>query len=219
MLLNLNGHHLQQELFSNQIKASTLLKKNLWKQTVEFKIKNQAGLLKLLGKEFKNVSYFATTVKSGDSENRESAAARAYWLILFGTSFIRERHGNSPNNVLNYAYAVLRAAVVRALVGSGLLATLVIHHYNRYNAFCLADDMMEPYRPFVDGLVYKLYNRIKDTSELTTEIKMQLLETLTLDVKLEGQNCPLMIALSNTTASLARCFSGESTKINYPKLN
>ncbi len=219
MLLNLNGHHLQQELFSDQIKAGASLKKNLWKQTVEFKIRNQAGLLKNLGKEFNKVSYFAAKVKSGDAENREGAAARAYWPILFGASFIRERYGNPPNNMLNYAYAVLRAAVARALAGSGLLATLGIHHHNRYNAFCLADDVMEPYRPFVDGLVFKLYNIIEDTSELTTEIKMQLLEILTMDVKLEGQNRPLMVALSNTTASLARCFSGEATKISYPKLN
>lgn len=219
MLLNLNGHHLQQELFSHQIKAGTPLKKNLWKQTVEFKIRNQAGLLKMLGKEFNKVSYFAANVKSGDTENREGTAARAYWPLLFGVSFIRERYGISPNNMLNYAYAVLRAAVARALAGSGLLATLGIHHHNRCNAFCLADDVMEPYRPFVDGLVYRLYNTIEDTSELTTEIKMQLLEILTVDVKLSGQKRPLMVALSNTTASLAKCFTGESKRVAYPLLN
>ena len=218
MLLNLNGHHLQQELFSHQIKAGTPLKKNLWKQTVEYKIRNQADLLKMLGIEFNKVSYFATNVKSGDTDNREGAAARAYWPLLFGASFIRERYGNAPNNMLNYAYAVLRAAVARALAGSGLLATLGIHHHNRYNAFCLADDVMEPYRPFVDGLVYRVYNTIEDTSELTTEIKMQLIDILTVDVILEGKKRPLMVALSNTTASLARCFSGDQRKIIYPVL-
>jgi len=219
MLLNLNGHHLQQELFSHQINAGAPMKKNLWKQTVEFKIKNQAGLLKMLGIEYNKVLYFATNVKSGDTENREGAAARAYWPLLFGASFIRERYGKPPNNMLNYAYAVLRAAVARALAGSGLLATLGIHHHNRYNAFCLADDIMEPYRPFVDGLVYNHYNTIEDCSELTTEIKMYLLEILTMDVNIEGLNRPLMVALSNTTASLARCFSGEANRISYPKLN
>lgn len=218
MLLNLNGHHLQQELFSQQIAATAPLKKNLWKQTVEAKIKNQAGLLKNLMKDDKKVLWFAENVKSGDSDNREGAAARAYWPILFGAEFNRERYGDPPNNMLNYAYAVLRAAVARALAGSGLLATLGIHHHNRYNAFCLADDIMEPYRPYVDGLVYRLNNTINDTSELTTEIKLQLIGILTTDVKLGRQTRPLMVALSSTTASLARCFMGEVKRISYPKI-
>ena len=218
MLLNLNGHHLQQELFSQQIAATVPLKKNLWKQTVEAKIKNQARLLKILMKDEKKVAWFAENVKSGDSDNREGAAARAYWPILFGTEFTRERYGHPPNNMLNYAYAVLRAAVARALAGSGLLATLGIHHHNRYNAFCLADDIMEPYRPFVDGLVYRLNDTINDTTELTTEIKLELITILTADVKLGGQTRPLMVALSSTTASLARCFMGEVKRISYPKL-
>ena len=217
MLLNLNGHHLQQELFSHQIKAGAPLKKNLWKQTVEAKIKNQAALLKRLGKDFNKVLYFAGDVKSGDTANREGAAARAYWPLLFGTSFIRERYGNPPNNMLNYAYAVLRAAVARALSGSGLLATLGIHHHNRYNAFCLADDIMEPYRPFVDGLVHQLVNNLDDISELTTGVKVQLIGILTADVKLDTQTRPLMVALSNTTASLGRCFMGQAKKISYPQ--
>ena len=218
MLLNLNGHHLQQELFSNQIEASVPLKKNLWKQTVEAKINNQAGLLKVLGKDFKKVAYFATNVKTGDAENREGSAARAYWPELFGASFIRERYGDPPNNMLNYAYAVLRAAVARALTGSGLLATLGIHHHNRYNAFCLADDIMEPYRPFVDSLVYELWYTLHEINELTTEIKMKLVGVLTADVKIGGQIRPLMVALSNTTASLSRCYTGETKKIVYPKI-
>jgi len=218
MLLNLNGHHIQQELFTFQIKVGAALKKNLWKQTIEAKIKNQAGLLKKLEKDYNRVLYFANNVKSGDIDNREGAAARAYWPVLFGTSFTRERYGEPPNNLLNYAYAVLRAAVARALAGSGLLATFGIHHHNRYNAFCLADDIMEPYRPYVDGLVYKIYNKMQDASELTTEIKLQLIEILTVDVKLEGKNRPLMVALSNTTASLARCFTAEQRKIIYPVL-
>jgi CRISPR-associated protein Cas1 len=218
MLLNLNGHHLQQELFSQQIKAGASLKKNLWKQTVVAKINNQAGLLKKLGKKSNHVAWFAKNVKSGDVDNREGSAARAYWPLLFGAWFTRERYGEPPNNMLNYAYAVLRAAVARALTGSGLLVTLGIHHHNRYNAFCLADDIMEPYRPFVDAIVHGLYNGNGDDAELTTEIKLQLIGVLTVDVKLDGQTRPLMVALSNTTASLARCFSGEGKRVIYPML-
>ena len=217
MLLNLNGHHLQQEIFSQQIQATPPLKKNLWKQTVEAKISNQADLLKKIGKEFKSVAYFSTNVKSGDPENREGAAARAYWPILFGEDFIRERYGLPPNNMLNYGYAVLRAAVARALAGSGLLATLGIHHHNRYNAFCLADDIMEPYRPFVDGMVYKLYEIFEDISELTTEIKLELVKILTTDIRFGNKTRPLMVGLSNTSASLAKCYSGEAKKIVFPK--
>lgn len=217
MLLNLNGHHLQQEIFSQQIQAKTPLKKSLWKQTVEVKITNQADLLKKLGKEHKSVLYFSTNVKSGDPENREGAAARSYWPILFGEGFIRERYGLPPNNMLNYGYAVLRAAVARALAGSGLLATLGIHHHNRYNAFCLADDIMEPYRPFVDGLVYKLYEVFDDISELTTEMKLELVKILTTDIRIGNKTRPLMVGLSNTTASLAKCYSGEAKKIVFPK--
>lgn len=219
MLLNLNGHHLQQEIFSKQIEATSPLKKNLWKQTVEAKIKNQAGLLKKLGKDDKKVGWFATNVKSGDVENREGAAARAYWPILFGDQFTRERYGDPPNNMLNYGYAILRAAVARSLAGSGLLATLGIHHHNRYNAFCLADDIMEPYRPFVDGLVFDLTHQLEDITELTTEIKLVLLKILTLDIKINKSIRPLSVGLSNTTASLARCYVGQAKKIIYPKLN
>jgi CRISPR-associated protein Cas1 len=172
--------------------------------------------LKKLKKEHNKVAYFGSNVKSGDIDNREGAAARTYWPLLFGNQFIRERYGAPPNNLLNYAYAILRAAVARALAGSGLLATLGIHHHNRYNAFCLADDIMEPYRPYVDNLVYKLYTTIEDVSELTTEIKMQLLEILTVDVQMGGKNHPLMVALSQTSASLSRCMMGQEKKISYP---
>lgn len=218
MLLNLNGHHLQQEMFRNQVNASAPLKKSLWKQTVEAKIINQAALLKKLGKEHRSVAYFATDVKSGDPENREGAAARAYWPIMFYDGFVRERFGVPPNNMLNYGYAVLRAAVARALAGSGLLATLGIHHHNRYNAFCLADDIMEPYRPFVDGMVYELDQKFGDFDDLTTEIKMELLKILSTDVIFGNKRRPLMIGLSQTTASLSKCYSGESKKIVFPKI-
>lgn len=216
MLLNLNGHHLQQELFSYQIAAGSPLKKNLWKQTIEAKIRNQSGVLKKLSKDYKKVYYYVDKVKSGDPENYEGAAARVYWPLLFGEKFIREQHGDPPNNLLNYGYAILRAAVSRALAGSGLLATLGIHHHNRYNAFCLADDIMEPYRPFVDYLVYEICSGNENIDELTTELKLTLLEVLTTDVKLGNQTRPLLVGLSSTTASLARCYANQDKKINYP---
>lgn len=219
MLLNLDGHHTQQELFSHQISATEPMKKGLWKQTVEAKIRNQAGVLRRLSIDYRKVLYFVDKVKSGDPENTEGSAARAYWPLIFGRNFIREQHGDPPNNLLNYGYAIIRAAVARALAGSGLLATLGIHHHNKYNAFCLADDIMEPYRPYVDWLVYEIVNSGEDISELKTELKLKLLEVLTTDVVFGKQTRPLMVGLSSTTASLSRCFSQQAKKINYPVIN
>ena len=149
MTLPLDAHHIQNELFRAQINATGPLKKNLWKQTIEMKISNQARLLDKLGKNSTQLKTLAKTVKSGDSNNREGFAARLYWIALLGKTFIRDRYGGPPNPFLNYGYILLRSAVARAISGSGLLATLGIHHHNRYNAFCLADDIMEPYRPYV----------------------------------------------------------------------
>jgi CRISPR-associated protein Cas1 len=219
MLLNLDGHHMQQEFFSRQIEATAPLKKNLWKQTIEAKIRNQAMALKKLSKDFKNVNNYVDKVKSGDPDNFEGAAARTYWPLLFGENFTREQHGDPPNNLLNYGYAILRAAVARALAGSGLLATLGIHHHNRYNAFCLADDIMEPYRPYVDLMVWEICSANRNIDELTTELKLKLLEVLTTDIKLGNQTRPLMVGLSYTTASLAKCYCGDAKRINYPVIN
>lgn len=156
------------------------------------------------------------SVKSGDSDNREGFAARLYWLELFGSNFIRDRDGDPPNPFLNYGYILLRSAVARALAGSGLLATLGIHHRNRYNAFCLADDIMEPYRPYVDEIVFSMHNRWPDVYSLEKIHKAELLKLMTIDVNIGQNKRPLMIALSQTTSSLARCFSGEIRKIVFP---
>lgn len=216
MLLPLDAHHIQNELFRAQIDASEPLKKNLWKQTIEFKIKNQARLLDKLGKSGKQLKTIACTVKSGDSDNREGFAARVYWSAMFGKNFVRERFGAPPNPFLNYGYILLRSAVARSIAGSGLLATLGIHHRNRYNAFCLADDIMEPYRPYVDEIAYGLFEKNPYVVELEKEHKVELLQLMAADVKIGEKKRPLMIALSQTTASLARCFSGETRKITYP---
>lgn len=218
MLLNLDGHHLQGELFRQQLSVSEPLKKNIWAQTVVNKIKNQARLLNKMGKPGERLHTLASNVKSGDSTNREGLAARVYWQAMYGDRFVRERYGPYPNVLLNYGYTVLRAAVARALAGSGLLSTMGIHHHNRYNAFALADDIMEPYRPFVDEVVYRLYQEDYENEEIDTDQKKAMLEVLTRDVMFENNRRPLMVGLSQTTASLAKVFAGEQRKIVYPLL-
>ena len=217
MLLNLDGHSIQTELFSNQLAATQPLRKNIWKQTVEAKIKNQAALLGGYGLKSADLISLSRNVKSGDSTNREGAAARLYWPRLIGPGFIRERFGRPPNMLLNYGYIVLRAAVARALTGSGLLPTLGIFHHNKYNSFCLADDIMEPFRPFVDNYVCKMYVDDDNKSIIEKEDKLRLLEVLTTDVLINKKLRPLMVALSQTTASLARCFALETRKVQYPE--
>jgi len=217
MLLNLDGHHLQGELFRNQLNCSVPLKKQLWQQTIQQKIKNQVAMLKAKGRSAGALPSLATSVKSDDISNREGTAAREYWGRLFGNSFVRDRYGDPPNNFLNYGYIILRSAVARSLVGSGLLPTLGIHHHNRYNAYCLADDIMEPYRSYVDDAVYDLWESGSSDMILEKETKAYLLNILSCDVKIGKVKRPLMVALSYTTASLARCFSGEEKKILYPE--
>ena len=221
LLLPLEGHTLQSERFAQQIEASLPLKKQLWQQTVQAKIRNQGVLLKRLYKtENRCMMAWANDVKSGDSENLEGRAAAYYWKYMFPNDevFKRDREGEAPNNLLNYGYAILRAVVARALVASGLLPTLGIHHHNRYNAYCLADDIMEPYRPYVDEVVAEIIRTGIDCDELTTEIKKQLLVIPVREVQINGQRSPLMVAVTQTTASLAKCFLGELRKIVYPEM-
>jgi CRISP-associated protein Cas1 len=220
ILLPIDGNTLQNERFEAQISASEPLSKQLWQQTITAKIENQARLLQTTGLDAKSLFYKAKHIKSGDTDNQEAQAARIYWQGVFSPIvFTRERFGLPPNNLLNYGYAILRAAVARALVGSGLLPTLGIHHHNRYNAFCLADDIMEPYRPFVDKIVREIvFESENGDYELTTALKARLLGVLTCDVMMAGQRSPLMVALSQTTASLVRCFERTDKTIKYPKL-
>jgi CRISPR-associated protein Cas1 len=217
MLLHLDTNYVQSERFKEQLNASEALKKQLWKQTIQCKIENQAKLLETAGIDGRALWTKAKQVKSGDSSNEEAKAARLYWKRLFGHEFLRERFGEAPNPALNYGYAILRAAVARALSGSGLLSTFGIHHRNKYNAFCLADDIMEPYRPFVDYLVWQMQVDGMETEDLGTNEKKALLKLLTLDTQTEKQISPLQIALSRTTHSLAKCFEGEQRKIIYPE--
>lgn len=177
-------------------------------------------LLKRFGKEAANLLKWAGEVKSGDPDNLEARAANYYWKNLFPeiNGFRRERDGAPPNNLLNYAYAILRAIIARNLVGSGLLPTLGIHHRNQYNHYCLADDIMEPYRPFADALVCEIITNGEDHTELNTSVKKQLLGLATIDVLFDDERSPLMNAAQRTTASLAKCFEGKAKKVLYPKL-
>ncbi|MGM9817751.1 MAG: type II CRISPR-associated endonuclease Cas1 [Paludibacteraceae bacterium] len=221
LMLPLCGNTTQSERFRAQIDASLPLKKQLWQQTVQCKIRNQAAVLQNTRNAIvKNMLVWAGDVKSGDSDNLEGRAAAYYWRNLFPDilGFTRDREGVPPNNLLNYGYAILRAVVARALVGSGLLPTLGIHHHNRYNAYCLADDIMEPYRPYVDALVCRLVADGHVTEELSVELKRELLQIPTLDVVINGKRSPLMIAVSTTTASLQKCYAGEIRKIVYPSI-
>lgn len=216
MLLNLDANTTQSENFRAQIDAGEPLKKNLWKQVVEAKIRNQAALLTKLGKDGEKLKPYYMNVKSGDTDNREGIAAKIYWNELFGEEFCRNREGTPPNNLLNYGYTLLRAAVARALMGSGLFPQFGIFHRNRYNAFPLADDVMEGYRPYVDELVHGLY--LRGCRQLTKEVKGELIRILYTDTRFAKVQRPLEVALTITSASLAKCFMGVEKKISYPKL-
>lgn len=222
LVLPLSGNTTQSERFRDQIDASLPLKKQLWQQTIQAKISNQAAVLaKCRRAEVGCLRAWAKDVRSGDPDNFEGRAAAYYWRYLFGLhidGFTRDREGLPPNNALNYGYAILRAIVARALVSSGMLPTLGIHHHNRYNAYCLADDIMEPYRPYVDEYVFQLTQKHGLPSEdLSKAWKAELLLIPTLDVVIGGRKSPLMVGVTQTTASLYKCFSGELRKVAYPE--
>lgn len=221
LLLPLVGNTTQNERFRDQLNASLPLRKQLWQQTIQYKIRNQAAVLNSCSDaETRCMQIWANDVKSGDPDNIEARAAVYYWKSLFGhiPGFVRDCEGISPNHLLNYGYAILRAVIARSLVASGLLPTLGIHHHNRYNAYCLADDIMEPYRPYVDRLVYGITEHYGDDVELSKDIKAELLSIPTLDVVIAGKKSPLMVGATQTTASLYKCFSGELRKIAYPEM-
>lgn len=224
MMMNLDGHTLQSQKFKHQVEATVPLKKQLWQQTIISKIENQAAMLAFCRQENKVLHNLAAEVKSDDSENCEAQAAAYYWKKVFSNffdpataGFSRDPQGLPPNNLLNYGYAILRALVARSLVASGLLPTLGIHHRNQYNAYCLADDIMEPYRPFVDYTVWQVIRQNGKYLEMGPHIKRALLEIPAMDVKLDGRKSPLMNAVQRTTASLARCYEGVTRKLLYPE--
>lgn len=214
MLQSLDANATQAESLKYQLAVSEPMKKQAWKQIIESKIRNQASVLSLAGKKGYVLKPFFTNVKSGDSDNREGLAARVYWNALFGNTFKREREGVPPNSLLNYGYSILRAATARALLGSGLLPNLGIFHKSRYNAFPLADDVMEPYRPYIDEIVFGLHS--KGVTELNKESKAELLRILNCDVNIGKVRRLLQIALTITTASLVKYYAGENKKLSLP---
>ena len=216
MNLPLDCNSIQNRLFSAQIEATLPTKKRCWQQIIEQKIKNQAKVLEKYNIHSIRLNEYANNVRSGDSTNREAVAAKLYWDSLFDTDWIRMRYGEYPNNLLNYGYAILRAATARALTGSGLLPTLGIYHHNKYDAYALADDMMEPYRPFVDDeiLEYTKDNPAQET--IPIEFKKKILQVLARDVKIGKVVRPLMIALTMTSSSLAKILSGDDKELALP---
>ena len=215
MLMSLESNSIQQEIYKIQFNATQPTKKRIWKEIIENKIRNQATLLEKLGLDGNILKPYYMNVLSGDSDNREGAAAKVYWQQMFGKQFVRSRDGGYPNPMLNYGYTILRAAVARSLLGSGLFPLFGIFHRNRYNAFPLADDVMEPYRPFVDFAVKQIYDFSSDEI-LDKNVKQVLVKVLFSDVKIKGQMRPLQVALSMTTASLVRAFKDKKESVVFP---
>ena len=221
LMLPLDGNTLQSVRFDAQVAASLPLKKQLWQQTVSMKIKNQgAVLIKVNNTEVGNMLAWSSKVRSGDPDNLEGRAAAYYWKNLFEEfpGFVRRQDGGDPNALLNYGYAILRAVIARSLVASGLIPTLGIHHSNKYNAYCLADDIMEPYRPYVDLMVIDIIRNQKLSPQISNDTKRQLLTIPAMDVRMGKLSRPLMVAASMTSASLAKCYLGESRKLVYPEM-
>ena len=217
LMLPLEGHTEQTKRIRTQLDAGLALKKNLWQQTISVKITNQAKLLESRGFEAINLHRLAKEVQSGDQKNHEARAAVYYWSTIFPLDkFTRDPEGDAPNDLLNYGYSILRSITARAIVSSGLLPSLGIFHKNKYNAFCLADDIMEPYRPFVDALVLELIDSGNSVDFLSKQGKIHLLGIMGMDVIMDKQKSPLMVAMSRTTSSLYDCFSGKTRKILYP---
>ncbi|MEF9931478.1 MAG: type II CRISPR-associated endonuclease Cas1 [Bacteroidales bacterium] len=221
LMLPLCGNTTQSERFRQQLGVSLPMRKQLWQQTIKAKIENQASVLQNHREVVvKNMLIWADDVKSGDSDNLEARAAAYYWRNMFPQidDFSRSRDGVFPNNLLNYGYAILRAVMARGLVTSGLLPTFGIHHHNRYNAYCLADDIMEPYRPYVDELVIRIMKSMGEQTNLSKDVKVKLLTIPTLEVCINDKRSPLMVAVAQTTSSLYKCFLGEGRRISYPKM-
>jgi CRISP-associated protein Cas1 len=220
MLLNLDGNTVQSEKFKYQVQASEPLKKQLWQQIIVSKIKNQAAVFSHFNTNEKTLLHYADKVKSGDTENCEGSAAAHYWQNLFppAWNFYRRRDGEAPNNLLNYGYAIIRAITARAIVAAGLMPTLGVFHRNRYNAYCLADDLMEPYRPYIDKTVRTIINETSNVQELTQVLKVTLLKVPQLDVQIDGETSPLMNAIQRSAFSLAKCYEGKIRKLALPQL-
>lgn len=217
LLMPLEGNTLQSARFQMQMEVSLPLKKQVWSQLIKMKLINQAQVLQRTGREADALLHWSKEVRSGDPDNLEARGAAHYWPRLFDDpDFRRTRDGLPPNHLLNYGYAIVRAAVARALVASGLMPTYGVHHRNQYNAYCLADDVMEPYRPFVDDIVMSEGGRLGYPEELTRDWKGTLLQVLTTDVYIQQECSPLLVAVSKTTSSLVKVYEGSQKRVDLP---
>jgi CRISPR-associated protein Cas1 len=218
MVLPIESNSVQTERFRQQINAKEPVKKRLWKQIVRAKIRHQAKLVSPNRAFYNALMALREKVRSGDTGNVEAQASKKYWqAYLPDENFRRDIKGAPPNNMLNYGYMVMRAAIARALCSAGLLPCLGIHHRNRYNAFCLADDILEPFRGFVDAVVREIWQR-GEGANMDQETKAKLLEVLYKEVNIGGFKGPLMVGLHRTAASLERCFAGEEKEIDLPEI-
>ena len=219
LVLPIEGNTVQTERFRQQIEAKEPIKKQLWRQLVRAKIKHQAKIAGQDSEVYKELMGLRERVRSGDPENIEAQASKKFWPAFITTiDFRRNIEGLPPNNLLNYGYTVMRAAVARALCSAGLHPSIGLHHCNKYNAFCLADDVLEPFRGFVEAKVKQICETQSAIDELTQPIKAQLLEVLYQEVTIGDNAGPLMVGLHRTAASLVRCFAGEQKEMDLPKL-
>ena len=217
-MLPFSGNSLFSERVKTQIEVSEPLKKQLWKQTIECKIQNQLKVLEQLDKYAFPMYEYLKQVKSGDTTNMEGIAAQHYWKYLIDNDFLRERFGDYPNPFFNFGYGVLLSIMARALVDTGLLLVLGIFHRNKYNPYCLASDIMEPYRPIVDLLVMKWLQLHPEKQNLDKESKTFLLQIATQDVNIEKLVRPLIVGVKITASSLLKCYTSEKRQISYPEL-
>jgi CRISPR-associated protein Cas1 len=212
-----NPHYLHKQKINLQIQSSKPLEKRLWQQVVKAKILNQATILShFSGEDEKQLLELAKKVSSGDKENLEAQAARKYWQRLFGSDFRRNFEKLGINSMLNYGYAVLRAATARAIFASGLHPAIGIFHSNQENAFCLVDDLMEPFRPMVDFLVKKIAEENGELEELTPEIKKSLTKILSLDLSTSAATTPINNCLTKLCQSFVRSLENQEANLDFP---
>jgi CRISPR-associated protein Cas1 len=211
------GHTLHNKILKQQIAISEPTRKRLWQQIVQHKIKEQEQTLVMLNKESTRLNYLTTQVKTGDSGNCEAIAAQAYWKLLFGKAFKRDADLDGVNSLLNYGYAIIRAAVARSVCGAGLHPTIGLFHTNQYNALCLADDLMEPFRPWVDYVVYQMASTNSEVT-INQQSKQTLLGLMSEAVLYKKKTMPFMVALNYLMADLKRCYSDGIKTLPYPLL-
>lgn len=211
------GHTLHNKILKQQLSITTPVKKQLWRQIVTQKIQQQAVTLRLLGKDAIRLDYLSKHVKAGDTGNAEAVAAQYYWKTLFGKAFKRDVELEGVNSLLNYGYSIIRAVVARGICGAGLHPSLGLFHQNQYNSLCLADDLMEVFRPWIDSLVYDMSQNL--SLDIDKDNKQKLLELLSQEVMYNQKKMPFMVSIPLFMADLKRCYLKESKVLTYPVLN